>query len=37
MWAKDRMKYWEVDSKVEDVQATVTNINNKREFKSKCS
>ena len=30
---EDRMKYWEVDSKIEDVQATVTNINNKREFK----
>ena len=34
---EDRMKYWEVDSKIEDVQATVTNINNKREFKISIS
>jgi len=30
---EDRMKYWEVDSKIEDV----TNINNKREFKISIS
>lgn len=30
---QDRMKYWEVDSKVDGVKASVTNTNNVREFK----
>ena len=30
---EDRMKYWKVESKIEGIEALVTNINNIREFK----
>ena len=30
---QDRMKYWKVESKIEGIEALVTNINNIREFK----